>query len=66
MIFAKRPQTGRNGKQIQVRSNFFPITTLPTSTLYHYELEIFPEVPAVKNQKIFHTFIDFCGIFLII
>ncbi|KAI8899446.1 Piwi domain-containing protein [Globomyces pollinis-pini] len=52
-MFPSRPATGTNGRLVQVRSNFFPITTLPDSVIHHYSVSIVPDVPPAKNRKIF-------------
>jgi hypothetical protein len=49
----KRVDKGTEGKVIQVRTNFFPVVTLPNSVIYHYSVSIQPNVPPAKNQRIF-------------
>jgi hypothetical protein len=48
-----RPDTGNLGSAIQVRSNFFPLNTIPNRVIYHYSVSIFPDVPPAKNRNIF-------------
>ncbi|KAJ3322581.1 Eukaryotic translation initiation factor 2C [Boothiomyces sp. JEL0866] len=52
-MFPKRPDQGTIGRPIQVRSNFFSLTSLPTSQVHHYSVSIIPDVPPAKNRKIF-------------
>ncbi|KAI9002409.1 Piwi domain-containing protein [Gaertneriomyces semiglobifer] len=56
--FPPRPNIGTSGRQIQVRANFFPITSLPGSNLYHYEVEITPDVPPAKNRRVYQLWED--------
>jgi eukaryotic translation initiation factor 2C len=50
---AMRNDVGSSGRSIQLRTNFFPINTLPNTVIHHYCVSIIPQVPPAKNQKIF-------------
>jgi len=49
----KRPGLGRQGRAIQVRVNFFKITSLPNSNIHHYSVTITPNVRLSENRKIY-------------
>jgi hypothetical protein len=51
--FVNRPGFGCVGRPIKVRANYFEITDLPFSKIYHYDIIITPEVPPTLNRKIF-------------
>ncbi|GBC06890.1 hypothetical protein RclHR1_07120003 [Rhizophagus clarus] len=51
--FVKRPGLGRAGRSIKVRANYFEVTTFPSSKIYHYDIDISPEVPSALNRKVF-------------
>jgi eukaryotic translation initiation factor 2C len=51
-IFAKRPGLGSEGRTTRVRTNYFEITVLPFPEIYHYNINIIPEVPPAVNRKI--------------
>ncbi|KAI9203830.1 Piwi domain-containing protein [Polychytrium aggregatum] len=50
--FPTRPGIGGSGRPIQVRSNFFPILTLPNQNVHQYEVTIYPDVPPAKNRRV--------------
>ncbi|CAG8452684.1 14080_t:CDS:1, partial [Acaulospora morrowiae] len=52
----KRPGTGRAGRQIRVRANFFEVTSFLRNNVHHYDVTITPEVPPKLNRKIFKKF----------
>ncbi|CAG8434696.1 7785_t:CDS:10 [Diversispora eburnea] len=54
--FVQRPDLGRLGKGIRVRSNFFEVTSLPQENIIHYDVTITPDVPPVLNRKIYEEF----------
>ncbi|GBB93582.1 hypothetical protein RclHR1_00220016 [Rhizophagus clarus] len=54
--FVKRPGIGHVGKQIKVRTNFFEVTSLPETDIFHYDVTITPEVPQQLNRKVFNIF----------
>ncbi|KAJ3051715.1 hypothetical protein HK097_007259, partial [Rhizophlyctis rosea] len=56
--FPPRPGMGNSGRQIQVRANFFPITSLPGANIHHYDIQILPDVPPAKNRKIYQLWED--------
>ncbi|KAJ3387739.1 argonaute 1 [Lobulomyces angularis] len=53
-----RPPLGNSGRQIQVRANFFPITSLPQSNIHHYDIQIIPDVPPAKNRRIYQLWLE--------
>ncbi|KAF9123989.1 hypothetical protein BGW39_008545 [Mortierella sp. 14UC] len=53
----KRPNPGRAGKAIQVRTNFFEVKTLPDINIHHYDVTITPDVPPPVNRRIFDQFV---------
>ncbi|GJJ69239.1 eukaryotic translation initiation factor 2C [Entomortierella parvispora] len=54
----KRPDVGTAGNKVQVRTNFFEVTNLPTINIHHYDVTISPDVPPPVNRKIFSQFIE--------
>ncbi|KAJ1553664.1 Eukaryotic translation initiation factor 2C [Cladochytrium tenue] len=56
--FPQRPGFGSAGRLIQVRSNFFPVQSLPQLPIHHYEVVITPEVPPVKNRRVYQLWED--------
>ena len=55
--YPRRPAYGKNGAAIQVRSNHFEITKLPTIKVYHYDATVTPDDPPPVNRKIYDQFI---------
>ncbi|KAF9181636.1 Eukaryotic translation initiation factor 2C [Haplosporangium sp. Z 11] len=49
---ARRPEPGSEGKAIRVRTNFFAIKKLQVDTIWHYDIEITPELPSDKARKL--------------
>ncbi|KAJ3021872.1 argonaute 1 [Thoreauomyces humboldtii] len=56
--YPQRPPPGTAGREIQVRANFFPILSLPTATLHHYDVTILPDVPPAKNRRVYQLWED--------
>ncbi|KAI8591303.1 Piwi domain-containing protein [Geranomyces variabilis] len=56
--FPRRPDIGTTGREIQVRSNFFPFLSLPTATIHHYDVNILPDVPPAKNRRVYQLWED--------
>jgi hypothetical protein len=54
----KKPGIGHEGRLIQVRTNFFEVTSLPVMNIVHYDVTITPEVPRRLNRKVFDRFIE--------
>ncbi|EGF81781.1 hypothetical protein BATDEDRAFT_16026 [Batrachochytrium dendrobatidis JAM81] len=52
-LFPRRPNNGSSGRMIPVRANFFSLTTLPSTVIHHYSVEILPEIPPAKNRRIY-------------
>src|SRR5690348_15136264 len=48
------------GRSIRVRTNYFEITVLPFPEIYHYSINITPEVPPALNRKICKQLEDTC------
>ncbi|KAF9931882.1 hypothetical protein BGZ67_005082 [Mortierella alpina] len=48
-----RPDNGgRAGTRTEVTANFFQVSQLNASTIYHYDVDISPEVPPPKARKV--------------
>ncbi|KAG0206269.1 hypothetical protein BGX28_002266 [Mortierella sp. GBA30] len=43
---------GRAGERSEVKANFFEVTKLNATTIYHYDIEISPEIPPPKARKL--------------
>ncbi|CAG8461331.1 16740_t:CDS:10, partial [Acaulospora morrowiae] len=54
--FVQRPDFGRLGKGIRVRSNFFEVFSLPKDKIIQYDVTITPNVPPALNRKIYAEF----------
>ncbi|RGB43665.1 Piwi domain-containing protein [Rhizophagus diaphanus] len=50
--FVRRPDLGRVGHSIKVRTNYFEVTDLPFPKIYHYDIVIIPKVPPASNRRI--------------
>src|ERR1043166_4301936 len=48
--------SSRQGRVINVRTNFFEVKSLPDANIYHYNVTITPEVSSTLNRKIFQHF----------
>src|SRR5437763_1863557 len=46
----------RQGRAINVRTNFFDVKSLPNVNIYHYNVAITPDVPPILNRKVFQRF----------
>ncbi|KAG0045010.1 hypothetical protein BGZ83_009745 [Gryganskiella cystojenkinii] len=55
--YPRRPAYGKKGAAIQVRSNYFEITKLPSIRIHHYDVTVTPDVPPPVNRKICDQFI---------
>ncbi|CAI2187608.1 13780_t:CDS:2 [Funneliformis geosporum] len=51
--FVKHPGLDRKGRVINVRANYFEISYLPYTNIYHYDIIITPEVPPSLNRRIY-------------
>ncbi|KAF9953915.1 hypothetical protein BGZ72_005073 [Mortierella alpina] len=48
-----RPDSGgRAGTETEVTANFFQVSQLSAATIYHYDVDISPEVPPPKARKV--------------
>ena len=52
----KRPVLGRNGRRINIRTNFFAVTLLPEANISHFDVTITPDVPPKLNRKVLEQF----------
>jgi len=57
-LLTPRPPLGTAGRAIQIRANFFPITSLPQYNIHHYDVQIIPDVPPAKNRRIYQQWLD--------
>lgn len=49
----RRPDAGgKSGKQIEVKTNFFKVSSLSQQPVHHYDIAITPDAPPVKNRRI--------------
>ncbi|CAG8636514.1 4391_t:CDS:10 [Ambispora gerdemannii] len=53
--FPIRPGYGKAGRSIKVGTNFYEVD-IPDSNVYHYDIDIQPEVPSGLSKKIFEYF----------
>ncbi|KAI9236747.1 MAG: Piwi domain-containing protein [Podila humilis] len=51
--FVRRPGVGKTGKAVNIRSNFFEVTKLPTAIIHHYDVSISNDLPPPVNRRIF-------------
>ncbi|CAB4439948.1 unnamed protein product [Rhizophagus irregularis] len=56
--FVRRPGTGRDGRSIRVRTNYFVINDIPQMNIIHYDVTITPEVPQRLNRRVFDRFVE--------
>ncbi|KAI9106068.1 Piwi domain-containing protein [Phlyctochytrium arcticum] len=54
----RRPGLGTAGKPLKVRTNFFPILSLPGQNLHHYDVTITPEASPRINRRLFTLWED--------
>lgn len=57
ILLTPRPDTGKSGRSIKIRANFFPIATLPAGSVHHYDVQILPQVPPAKNRYVAFTLV---------
>ncbi|KAG0020067.1 Eukaryotic translation initiation factor 2C [Podila clonocystis] len=55
--FVRRPGAGRTGKAMNIRSNFFEVTKLPTVIIHHYDVTISSDMPPPMNRRVFEQLI---------
>ncbi|TPX59346.1 hypothetical protein PhCBS80983_g02488 [Powellomyces hirtus] len=58
LAYPPRPDKGTAGREIQIRSNFFPFLSLPTAIIHHYDVTILPDVPPAKNRRVYQLWED--------
>ena len=51
--FPRRPGFGTSGRSLQVRTNFFPVLSLPGQNIHHYEVTITPEANPRTNRRLY-------------
>lgn len=51
--FVRRRGVGKAGKAVNIRSNFFEVTKLPTVVIHHYDVSISNDVSPPVNRRIF-------------
>ncbi|CAJ0627017.1 5591_t:CDS:10 [Entrophospora sp. SA101] len=54
--FVRRPNLGKEGRQLKIRANFFEVLALPEANIHHYDVTITPDVPPALNRRVFQTF----------
>lgn len=59
--FAKRPDTGRNGQPVAVRTNMFEVKSIMTTPIFHYDATVTPEVPSPVRKRVFEHFVRLFG-----
>ncbi|KAI8802950.1 Piwi domain-containing protein [Cladochytrium replicatum] len=47
----RRPNHGTTGRPVVLRTNFFPIHSIPSANIHHYELSIVPEIHHLKTAR---------------
>ncbi|KAI8979787.1 hypothetical protein BDF20DRAFT_871692 [Mycotypha africana] len=53
----QRPGAGRNGRPVNVRANFFEVTSFPTQNIHHYDVTIDPSgTPTKLYREIWKSF----------
>ncbi|RCH92328.1 Eukaryotic translation initiation factor 2C [Rhizopus azygosporus] len=58
----KRPGSGKTGKPIRVRTNFFEVINFTTSNIHHYDITIDPpSAPPALYRKVWQSFEDLDG-----
>ena len=59
VTFYGRPGFGSEGKKITVKTNYFPLTSLPEADVHHYDIDITPEkCPAAILRKVFKAAVE--------
>lgn len=57
--FYKRPGVGTVGRQLTVKTNYFPIDALPQADVHHYDVSISPEkLPSELYRKVLSACLD--------
>lgn len=60
--FYARPGLGAAGKKLTVKTNYFPLKSLPDGNIHHYDVSITPEkCPPRLNRQIFAQLLDIYG-----
>ncbi|KAJ3183568.1 hypothetical protein HDU85_001997 [Gaertneriomyces sp. JEL0708] len=54
----RRPGFGSAGRRLQVRTNFFPVLSLPGQNIQHYDVAITPETNPRINRRLFSLWED--------
>ncbi|ORX53593.1 Piwi-domain-containing protein [Hesseltinella vesiculosa] len=53
-----RKETGKLGRPVRVRTNFFEMTSFPTQNIQHLDVQILPEAPPMVLRKVWQCFVD--------
>ncbi|RKO87447.1 hypothetical protein BDK51DRAFT_17710, partial [Blyttiomyces helicus] len=56
--FPRRPPLGTTGRPLQIRTNFFPILTLPGANIHHYDVRIFPDTNPRTSRRLYALWED--------
>lgn len=56
--FPRRPGLGTTGRTIQVRTNFFPVLSLPGQDIIQYEVHVVPESNPRTNRRLYALWED--------
>ncbi|TPX63495.1 hypothetical protein SpCBS45565_g06583 [Spizellomyces sp. 'palustris'] len=56
--FPRRPGFGSAGRQLQVRTNFFPVLSLPGQNIHHYDVQIQPDANPRINRRLYALWED--------
>ncbi|RKO88645.1 hypothetical protein BDK51DRAFT_27609 [Blyttiomyces helicus] len=56
--FPRRPPLGTIGRPLQIRTNFFPILTLPGANIHHYDVCIVPEANPQTSRRLYALWED--------
>ncbi|KAI9140303.1 hypothetical protein BKA69DRAFT_535502 [Paraphysoderma sedebokerense] len=51
--FPLRPGYGTAGQRLKVAANYFPLSAFPSGNIYHYDIDIVPDVPRNIKRQIF-------------
>ena len=56
--FPHRPGLGTRGKRIPLLTNFFKVKIPSNLTLFHYDVEILPDVPRAIKRKVMQAAVE--------
>ncbi|KAJ3042709.1 hypothetical protein HDV00_006766 [Rhizophlyctis rosea] len=58
VVFPRRPGFGTTGRTIQVRTNFFPVLSLPGQDIIQYEVHVAPDANPRTNRRLYALWED--------